>query len=350
MQPVYVYPGSFSPPTYGHFYIVAQAAAIFPTVHIVCSTNARKTNWFSESECVELWRAYQLPANVQVHTFSQFVNDYPNTKDIVMIRGARNETDLDDEKKVLMLNWTKFGIDKFFYIMSSPELCSVSSSHARAAAQNLDLQTLAHNVAPMVVSALLEKVLKARNVFMVVGQPGSGKSTFLRMLSECDCRNVHVNTDEFNHELRPYLESMFPGQDLVDVAAHDEVALKAAIAKPWFELLAQALRSAPADSNVFVEIPYGLQADKLMFRFVGGKVIYVGCDNPQENERRVVERGTPKLVAFIDRIPGWEETDAIARQYGLQLTRIQTGGDIEHTAQAAQKFAQEVAHETYIGK
>lgn len=51
----YVYPGSFSPPTYAHLNNVKRAASLLPNLKIVCSTNEDKHNkWFSEEESATL--------------------------------------------------------------------------------------------------------------------------------------------------------------------------------------------------------------------------------------------------------------------------------------------------------
>ena len=49
MKPVFVYPGTFCPPTYGHLAIVRKAAKLFPrdVLNIVCSFNpGKKTTCF----------------------------------------------------------------------------------------------------------------------------------------------------------------------------------------------------------------------------------------------------------------------------------------------------------------
>jgi len=66
------------------------------------------------------------------------------------------------------------------------------------------------------------------------------------------------------------------------------------------------LKNLPQDCNAFVEIPIGLQSDKMMFRFVGVKVIHLGCDDNDISRLRVILRKTPELLPFIERIPNWE--------------------------------------------
>ena len=156
MKPIYVYAGSFCPPTYGHLAIVKKAAELFPKLLILCSSNPEKdSRWFSEAECREMWLTYKLPENVEVATYSASAHDL-DPKDIVLIRGIRNEKDLDDEKRVVILN-SKVGIDKYFYLMSECAYRGISSSKARRAAKKPDLDALKHLVAPSIVSRLIEK-------------------------------------------------------------------------------------------------------------------------------------------------------------------------------------------------
>ena len=69
MKPIYVYPGTFCPPTYGHLRIVQRSADLFDRVLILCSVNsAKNANWFTPEECRDFWLAYDLPDNVTVST------------------------------------------------------------------------------------------------------------------------------------------------------------------------------------------------------------------------------------------------------------------------------------------
>lgn len=221
MKTYYVYPGSFCPPTYGHVKIVEQAAALFEKVHIICSVNPNKEKpWFTLDECKALWRGYALPDNVEVLTLAEFIALGVDPINIVMIRGLRGECDAEDEKKVMMLNWKKYGIEKFFFILADGQFADVSSSAARRAAEELDFEKLKDLAAPLVVSALLEKTLKITNLFLVVGPPGSGKSTILKMLSRNNPAVVAINTDEFSHQLKSTVERIFGEKDLIIHRSH----------------------------------------------------------------------------------------------------------------------------------
>jgi pantetheine-phosphate adenylyltransferase len=339
MKPIYVYPGTFSPPTFGHLSIVRQAAILFPEIIILCSENPEKKGvWFTPDQCKKLWETYPLPKNVKTMTQAEFKYSIARNTDIILIRGLRNANDLEQETRVMLLNRNQFGIKKYFYIFGPNKNQHISSSIVRQEAANLDLKNLSRQVSPLVISALLEKVLQAKNIFLVVGRPGSGKSTLLQMLGQINPNNYWINTDNFNQLLKPLLAKKFGEKDLIKVALKDEKKMKKVIAKPWLKLLANSLKLAPAGSNIFVEIAYGLQADKLMFRFVGGKIIYIGCNDERQNLKRVISRGTPQLSEFIKRIPDRKETAKIAKKYRLSANYTSTSCSLDFLRKKAKKI------------
>ncbi len=348
MKLTYIYPGSFCPPTYGHYQSVLKAASMFDRLYIVCSANPHKHDqWFTPEQCVELWqRAYSLPANVAVTTITEIKKLGLDLSQVVIVRGIRNENHFVEEKGVVFLNYQQLGIDKFFYLVSDDEHNQISSSKARNLAVDMELEKLSDYVAPLVISALLEHVLQVKNLFMVVGRPGSGKSTFFRMLHDNNPQCIHLNTDEINEELKPLLRQVFGHIDLVKLALTDEMTLKAVIAKPWLALLKERLSAVTTNSSVYVEIPYGLQPDKCLFRFVGGKVIYYQVGNGS-NERdicqaRLIRRGTPSLVPFIDLIPDWEQSQLIANMHNLAITKISAPEELNKLEQSVMTFQAEM--------
>jgi len=347
MKTQYVYPGSFCPPTYGHLAILKRAAEFLPEVVVVCSENRDKVDrWFSPEVCKEMWKTYALPENVRITTFDEFVRENNvNGANLVMIRGIRGDADLEQEKKVVAYNSKKFGIDKYLYILSDDEHKDISSTKAREVAEGLNLEELARFVSPLAISALLEKVLDIKNLFMVVGRPGSGKSTFLKMLAEENAVNIHINTDEFNKKLMPLISKSFPGKDVYGIVLERENELLEVITSPWLELLKKALRTVPKQTNVFVEIPYGLEANKSMFQYLGGKVLYVGCEEVETNKRRNDARGTPNIEGFIEKIPGKEESEIIAKNNGLRLTVINTDGSLDKLSENASLFNRNICEE-----
>lgn len=336
----YVFPGCFCPPIMGHLSVVKKAAAFLPHVTIVCSKNpAKKDPWFTQEQCKKMWESYALPANVTVATFAE-IEPHIKDLDLVVIRGIRDEQDLDDEKKVVLLNTQRYNITKYLYIVEQQQE-RISSTKIRAFAQELNLEELGRYVSPLVLSALLEKVLNIKNIFMVVGKPGAGKSTFLKMLHALDFKNIFINTDEFNHQLRPLLQEHFKGENLINVALHKKKELLALITHPWLELLQTRLKTVPAGSNVFLEIGYGMEPERAMFRYVGGKIIYIGCKHATNIERNK-QRGTPHLTAFLDTIPDEEVTQKIAQEHRLALISINTDCSLEGLQKQAQQLNKEL--------
>ena len=177
MEPTYIYPGSFCPPTYGHLRVVERAAEIFPEVIILCSTNDEKgaTRWFSEVECEEMWKNYPLPENVSVRSFSRGGSrEKLDPKSIVMIRGIRNEDDLESEKNVVQLNKKLFNIDKYFYILAEDKFINISSTLARKSASELDYETLVECVIPNIVDIVLQKALELGQTSLIQKQKEIG--------------------------------------------------------------------------------------------------------------------------------------------------------------------------------
>jgi dephospho-CoA kinase len=234
-------------------------------------------------------------------------------------------------------NFSQVGISKYFYLMTTGQFREMSSSAARRAATQLDLAALPDLVAPQIVTRLLRYVLDAQNIFLVAGRTGSGKSTWLDAVARTDPRAYCIRADDFNRKLRPEMERLFPGENLVDVAMNREDEYLEAFKPKWLLLMARQLSQAPFGSNIYIEAAYGGD-NKRLYENIGGDIIYVYCDNADTNRQRVVKRGTAHHQAFVEKIPDLAQSRQIAAEHRLNLREFNTDFPLEELDGRVKEF------------
>ena len=134
------------------------------------------------------------------------------------------------------------------------------------------------------------------------------------------------------------LEKHFQTHDLIAVATDRPDELTVAIAPLWLELIREALGSYTGAKNIFVEVGYGLAEGKELYRYLGGKVLYLGCDEVLQKQR-IIDRGDEHLLSLLSLTPGLEPSRQIAENNHLSMTEIILNGNAENTIEAAKNFS-----------
>lgn len=99
-------PGSFDPPTVGHYDIVARAAEIFDEVYVTAFVNGAKPGRFDDECRLEMLKAaFGGIPNVVSGVSRGLLADYCAENGIhFIVKGARNATDFDYEMSLSMIN------------------------------------------------------------------------------------------------------------------------------------------------------------------------------------------------------------------------------------------------------
>jgi pantetheine-phosphate adenylyltransferase len=157
MEPIYVFPGTFCPPTFGHFEIARKTCEMVPALTIVCSRNPDKENdWYTEEECCQMWMSgYNLPENVTVTTHSKITQQDLDMSRVVIVRGLRDELELVNEVSVIHKNLKELGIDKYLYIISGDQFRNISSTRVRELVYKGQKEQLEHFVPKEIASDIL---------------------------------------------------------------------------------------------------------------------------------------------------------------------------------------------------
>jgi pantetheine-phosphate adenylyltransferase len=323
---LFIYPGSFNPPSYGHYNIAKTFVEQYeqPLI-ILCSENHNKENvWFTQEECKKMWKTYDLPENIKVMTLKEFKNTSFNKKNIVMVRGLRNEEDAEYEKNIMIYNKKEFNINQYLYIFGNESYLNISSSNIKNKVEKGNFYDLYLDVSYGVISYLWKHILNINSIHMVVGRPGSGKTTILNQLSNTGLNVKYINTDNYSVLLKPKLRQYFQEDNLFEIAKTKEQELINVIGGVWLELLFKDLmkiKDSLVFDHVLVEIAYGLQPHKDMFRYLGKNIIFINCE---DNYLRNDNRNTEHLKFFIEKIPDLKETIEICNKNSLNLKVIET--------------------------
>ncbi len=124
-----LFAGSFSPPTNGHIDIILRAAPLFKTLYVAVMANPDKEYLFPPQERIQMLEECvgQLK-NVKLLTADGLTSVLARKLRCgTLVRGVRDATDFDYEKKMADMNFALSGIDTLL-LPARQELTQVSSS------------------------------------------------------------------------------------------------------------------------------------------------------------------------------------------------------------------------------
>jgi pantetheine-phosphate adenylyltransferase len=131
MERIALFPGSFNPFTIGHANIVSRALNLFDKVIIGIGVNSEKTQENISKNLKEIETRYANEPRVKVITYSTLTADVVEKENATcIIRGIRNNVDLNYESEIAQVNYTLFKVETVF-LLASPELKEISSSIVR---------------------------------------------------------------------------------------------------------------------------------------------------------------------------------------------------------------------------
>lgn len=99
-------PGSYDPPTLGHYDLAMRAASIFDEVYVVAFSNSSKRGRFSSAERLEmLHAAFDGIDGIKVDLSETLLADYAHEHQITaLVKGARGSVDFDYELQLSLIN------------------------------------------------------------------------------------------------------------------------------------------------------------------------------------------------------------------------------------------------------
>lgn len=128
-----VYPGSFDPPTLGHFDLIKRASKIFDKLIVLVSDSKNKSYMFSKEERFLMVKEMSVEIeNVEVQILDGLLIDYLKKNKIkFVIRGLRITSDFDYEFQLSSFNKVLYPEIETIYIMSDIKYTLLSSSLVR---------------------------------------------------------------------------------------------------------------------------------------------------------------------------------------------------------------------------
>lgn len=125
-----VYPGTFDPPTLGHFDIIKRASKIFDFVTIAIGKNSQKPNpYFTVAERIALLKklTHKLE-NVNIVAFDGLIVDFViENKSTAILRCCRNFSDFEYEEVQAQMNQQLASVETI-YMAADASLRWISST------------------------------------------------------------------------------------------------------------------------------------------------------------------------------------------------------------------------------
>ena len=133
-----VFPGSFSPFTLGHQYVINRAIALFDKIIIAVGSNSSKEYYFTEEQRIQ-WMEdiFKDEPKVEIRKYEGLTVDLCKSIGAnFILRGLRNSKDFNYEKEIAQVNQTLNEEIETIFIITSSEYSHISSTLVREIARN----------------------------------------------------------------------------------------------------------------------------------------------------------------------------------------------------------------------
>lgn len=127
-----LYPGTFDPPTLGHFNLIQRMVTHFDRVLVAIGHNGAKTPTFPSEERIHLLKTLtRQMGSVEVHAFDGLLVDFAKSQGVtVIVRGLRSLLDLEYEQVQAQMNRQLGGMETLFLMVDEKYRC-ISSTLVR---------------------------------------------------------------------------------------------------------------------------------------------------------------------------------------------------------------------------
>lgn len=124
-----IYPGSFDPPTNGHFNIIERGLALFDKLSVAVARNISKQAMFTiEERCEMVRELFPDEERLEVVTFDGLLVDFAKAQGAqTILRGLRAVADFEYEYQMANMNRTLAPTIETLFLMADPETFYVSS-------------------------------------------------------------------------------------------------------------------------------------------------------------------------------------------------------------------------------
>jgi pantetheine-phosphate adenylyltransferase len=149
-----IFPGTFDPLTNGHLDVIRRGRELFDKLIVAIGHNPEKQSLLTVAERIAIIRdACAALDNVRVDSFEGLTVDFARrVSAIAILRGIRNEADLQFELQVALTNRVVAGVETVF-IMTSTEYAFTSSSLIK------QIASMGGDISALVPPAVIEPVL-----------------------------------------------------------------------------------------------------------------------------------------------------------------------------------------------
>tara|TARA_B100001029_G_C15008909_1_gene422924 strand:+ start:597 stop:1055 length:459 start_codon:yes stop_codon:yes gene_type:complete len=138
MSKIAIFPGSFSPFTLGHQYIVDRALPLFDKIIISIGLNSEKNKYFSIDEREEWIKSvYKNNPKVDIKRYEELTVDFCNKIGAkYILRGLRNSQDFRYEKNIAQTNKDLNSEIDTIFIIGPAKISHISSTIIRDIIKN----------------------------------------------------------------------------------------------------------------------------------------------------------------------------------------------------------------------